>query len=175
MSPTQHSARSGGTAFGKSQQPWPERLRSNWPLVTVIAVWVLANAVVFLWPTDDADREYYEAYIAIWRGIEDFRSSKTDAALWDDFAEEQLSELQSIVDELDDDASPSEPTKQQLLWAGRDYLVPLLEGKVDINDDKLRDHMDRARRRLRKDGFDVEPLIADEPDTSAADGEAAGR
>ena len=163
MSP-QRPARAAGPAFGKAQESWSQRLRSHWLLVSIAAVWVSANAVVLFWPIDDRDREIYDGYIAIWREIESFRSGETQAALWDAFAEEKLAELESVVGELEADASPDEPNKQHLLWAARDYLVPLLEGKAGVSDDKLREHMDRVRGRLQRDGFDVEPLISEDGD-----------
>ena len=167
MSPTQHPAGSGTKGLKTTPATWSQRLHANWPVATLIAVWVLANALVFFWPIDDADREYYEAYVAMWRQIEDFRNGNTNPDLWAAFAEEQLAQLGPILADLEDDASAENPRKQQLLWAGRDYLVPVLEGKV-IDDEKLRGHMDRVRGRLRRDGFDVEPFIVEETEAKNA-------
>lgn len=172
MSPTS-PAGPRGKALGRSPQSWPERFRSNWPLVTIGALWLLAN-VVLLWPEDQTDREYYDAYIVMWRGIEDFRSGKSAPELWDEFSQEKLAELRSILADLEDDASPAEPDKQHLLWAGRDYLVPILEGKAVVDDAKLREHMDLARRKLLREGFDVEPFTRPAAEEVAQDGQTAG-
>lgn len=172
MSPTS-PAGARSKALGRPPQSWSQRLRSNWPLAAIAVVWLSAN-VVLLWPADQTDRKYYDAYIATWRGIEGFRSGETEPGLWDEFSEEKLAELRSILADLEDDSSPAEPDKQHLLWAGRDYLVPILEGKAVVDDAKLREHMDLARRKLLREGFDVEPFTRPAAEEVAQDGQTAG-
>jgi hypothetical protein len=136
-------------------------------LWTVLAAWALANAVILFWPEDDADRQHYESYVAVWRGIEKSRAGGMDDAAWAAFSADKLAELQATIAELEDDAGPTQPAKQQLLWAGRDYLVPILQGKAQVDEAKFFEHMKRARNHIRKQGYEVEELTP--PDAQPAD------
>jgi hypothetical protein len=164
MSPTRGQA----TAFGKQRSL--DKWKSRWPLLTVIGAWVLANGIILFWPQDDADRDYYNTYVSVWRALEEFRAKRAQAAEWTEFSAAQRSQLEPIIEDLNDDASPEAPTKQHLLWAGRDYLLPILQGKEGIDESKFIEHMSRARSNLRKQGFDVEDLKPPpQPENATAD------
>ncbi len=125
------------------------------------ALAVAANLAVVCWPTDDGDRECYLAFMRMAEALrsDDLRESPPQRKAMTAAA---IRDLAAILEQIEAEASPSEPIKQQLLWAGRDHLMPALEQDSSVHLSGMKRHMDAARYHLSRSGSAVPEFAAPE-------------
>lgn len=115
-------------ASPRSKGRFVDALRSNRDLVVIIGVWILANAVVLGWWSQEYRTE--REYRAILRGFESevkaLQDRDASPADWAELRERVKQTLAPMVADLKKTASASEPVRQHLLWASRDQFPKLL-------------------------------------------------
>tara|TARA_R110002111_G_scaffold117466_2_gene179468 strand:+ start:38426 stop:39940 length:1515 start_codon:yes stop_codon:yes gene_type:complete len=81
------------------------------------------------------------------------QQKKASDGEWTSFASKVKTEMEPLIKELEASASSDQPQLQQLLWAGRDYLNPMLENartEVSRDQEKFEKHIKEAERILNK-------------------------
>jgi hypothetical protein len=113
-------------ATESSSEPAARRLPSI-PL-SLVAIGLCAGALLIAsWRgPGESDQADYERIEEIWQQVQSLHESEATEEEWDAFAEESQRSLMPMVESLQRRASARAPTSQNLLWAARDYLLPLL-------------------------------------------------
>lgn len=97
---------------------------------SVVAIVAINAAVLFLLNDPHGrEREILARYEALWQEVRRF-SSDSPKEDWRKFAEPALIELEPMIRELEKSASVHHPSRQNLLFAGRDHLRTLLKAEV---------------------------------------------
>lgn len=93
----------------------------------VVLLIAISNLAVLAVPNHDADREVYELYAELWATVErmDERSASPDE--WSEFGDSVRGNLEPIISRLEEEADVRHPVKQNLMWAGRDNLLPAID------------------------------------------------
>ncbi|MFH1302908.1 MAG: DUF4339 domain-containing protein [Planctomycetota bacterium] len=81
------------------------------------------------------------------------QQKKASDAEWTSFESKVKTEMGPVIKELESNASSDRPHLQQLLWAGRDYLKPMLENartEVSRDQEKFEKHLKEAERIMNK-------------------------
>lgn len=102
--------------------------RIVWPVV-LIAVWILINYIVLRSINPyETEREYLDQFVAIGDELARFRDTKDQAQGWEKFAGQSHQIVARIVDDLQKTAAAEHPMRRHLLWAGKNCLLPGLDG-----------------------------------------------
>lgn len=127
-------------------QTFAEKLKRN-PKLAVIGGLLLLIAVYKFMPFSSADKGTYDQYAAIYAEMLQLRDSNASDEEWSKLTDKANTVNDAILKDLEQTASASEPAKQQLLWAGRDYLIPMLgdarNGESE-NEKLFKEHLDNA-------------------------------
>ncbi len=81
------------------------------------------------------------------------QKKKASDGEWTSFESKVKTEIEPVIKELEANASSEQPQLQQLLWAGRDYLNPMLENartEVSRDQEKFEKHLKEAERIINK-------------------------
>lgn len=115
-------------ASPRSKGRFADALRSNRDLVVIIGVWILANAAVLGWWSQEYRTE--RKYRAVLRGFETdvkaLQDRDASPAEWSELRQRVKQTLAPMVADLKRSASASEPVRQHLLWAARDQFPKLV-------------------------------------------------
>jgi|GEM_PF-2244995 hypothetical protein len=101
--------------------------------IALIAVFVSLATVM----TNQTPSEWFftvdpiKIYTSIWDELIAKRQANVSSAEWDKFAAEARRDITRIVARLERTASSEDRSSQQLLWAGRDYLMKMLDDARD--------------------------------------------
>jgi hypothetical protein len=76
------------------------------------------------------DAEYFATIDAVWNELHAIQQSDRSDIERRDFARRASEKLRAIVDELEQTAGGHAPARQNMLWAARDYLLPILKPMV---------------------------------------------
>jgi len=141
-----------------------ELLREHWFVPTALVLLVVVNVVLgILAQPDVVNQERHKALSDVYQRMERLRSDRAAPEAWDEFVRDARHELEPLLARLEQEADVHHPIEQHLLWAGRDYLLPLIEqqrsvaadpnrrrGEIDrdtaANESRFQTHMDEARR-----------------------------
>ena len=112
----------------------------------VIGVLLLVAVYKFV-PFGSGDRVTYDQYAQIYAEMQALREKNAADDEWTKLTDRANQVNDVILQDLEKTASAQEPAKQQLLWAGRDYLIPMLgdarNGPSD-NEKAFKEHLDNA-------------------------------
>ena len=103
-------------------------------------------------------------YTSIWDELKQKRKSSVTTAEWDSFAATARLKLVPIIARLEKTASTDNRIAQQLLWAGRDYLLKMLDdAREDKSPSELKfaDHLQRAQ--WLREGKDLNGFLRRNP------------
>lgn len=98
-------------------------------------------------------REELEKFQAVHQEFLALQKKQASDAEWTSFQNKTQSELAPIIEGLESNASSDRPHLQHLLWAGRDYLEPMLKNaRTESNRDqeKFETHLSEAERIISK-------------------------
>jgi len=141
-----------------------ELLREHWFVPTALLLLVVVNVVLgILAQPDVLNQERHKALSDVYQRMERLRNDRAAPEAWDEFVRDARHELEPLLARLEKEADVHHPIEQHLLWAGRDYLLPLIEqqrmvaadpnrrrGEVDrdtaANEGRFQTHMDEAKR-----------------------------
>jgi hypothetical protein len=117
----------------------------------VLAAVLAVAAAAFLLTTSTSDRQIYDKFMAIWDELKLKRSQHAHSSEWLEFSNRAKKEITPLVEYLDKTASNRERAKQELLWAGEDYLLFMLgdaRTQPSESEAKFAQHMQEAERIL---------------------------
>ncbi|MCA9016451.1 MAG: hypothetical protein KDA77_14050, partial [Planctomycetaceae bacterium] len=122
-----------------------------------IAGVIVLAAILFFVPLGDlftpGGGEELAKFKAVHQEFLALQQKKASDAEWTSFANKAQSELAPLIKSLEASASSDRPQLQHLLWAGRDYLKPMLENaRTESNRDqeKFETHLKEAERIISK-------------------------
>ncbi|QDT45625.1 hypothetical protein Pan241w_57510 [Gimesia alba] len=118
-----------------------------------IAGVIVLAAILFFVPIGDlftpGGREELAKFKAVHQEFLALQQKQASDAEWTSFEKKAQSDLAPVIAELETSASSDRPHLQHLLWAGRDYLEPMLENaRTESNRDqeKFETHLKEAER-----------------------------
>lgn len=129
---------------------WDHRL-----LFAFVTLWVSLNVGVFM-ATGRAyatDRQYLDTYTSIWSELHQLRDQEATDAQWAEFEKRANSRLDAIIAVLEKSANRDRPVKRHLLWAGRDYLRPIVHSRAAgdasrYSEEQFKRHLEAARQQI---------------------------
>jgi hypothetical protein len=142
---------------GMGVRPDAKERRLSWrAMVGIAACITIAFVAIMRWTATD-DLTYWSKIDSVWETLRDQRlKDVADAELPDVIADSKI-ELAYLIEELEEHASPNEPAKQNMLWAARDYLQPMLK-KIEHRDTHAEElfieQMEIARGLISKESGD---------------------
>tara|TARA_R110002095_G_scaffold185024_2_gene162211 strand:- start:38255 stop:39856 length:1602 start_codon:yes stop_codon:yes gene_type:complete len=98
-------------------------------------------------------RDELDKFKAVHREFLALQQKKASDAEWTSFENKAQSDLAPVIESLESNASSDNPQLQHLLWAGRDYLKPMLQtARTEANRDqeKFETHIKEAERIITK-------------------------
>jgi hypothetical protein len=128
-------------------------IRANWAIGAVGGAWLLLNAMFLaFWPhAYSTERRYLQTLRGIEAEVRELRSSSASDPQWQELSKRAKAVLAPIISDLKKSASPSEPARQQLLWAARDILPRTIGPRTkerDEQEQRLKQYLDTAEREL---------------------------
>jgi anti-anti-sigma regulatory factor len=133
-------------------RPMSERLRpsARWGL---LLVGIGGVALLYgLLPGRKVDRGYHHQLMAVYLDMQELSDRGATPAEWDAFTRQTQREVGPILADLNETATSSERAKQYLLFAARDYLLPLVarrmadvDGEFPASDEMFCTYMVLAR------------------------------
>jgi anti-anti-sigma regulatory factor len=114
-----------------ASQRMSERLRPRlrWALLTA-GVGAMAAVFLFVLLPRKVDRDYHRQIMAVYLDMQELHDRGASPAEWDAFARQARREVGPIIADLNETATSSKRAKQYLLFAARDYLLPLAERRM---------------------------------------------
>ncbi|WP_010583184.1 DUF4339 domain-containing protein [Schlesneria paludicola] len=105
-------------------------------------------------------------YSSLWDELKQKRKANVPSSEWDTFATNAREKLTPIIARLEQTASTDNRIAQQLLWAGRDHLVKMLDDARDEkspSEAKFAEHLQRAK--WLREGKDLNGILRRTPVT----------
>jgi hypothetical protein len=103
-----------------------EFVREHWPLAAALGLILVANLFALYDPANP-NRERHQAFSGMWNRMQLLRDQQASPDAWEELAGEIPATIQPIIGVLNQESDVHHPIEQHLLWAGRDYLLPLLK------------------------------------------------
>ncbi len=101
-------------------------------------------------PGGDAELAKFQE---VYKEFQSLQQKKASDAEWSSLKNKVTSEIEPILKDLDSSASSDSPHLQHLLWAGRDYLKPMLDNartESSRDQEKFERHLKEAERIISK-------------------------
>jgi len=102
-------------------------------IVAVAACVTIAFVAIIRWQTID-DLAYWSKIDSVWGTLKEQRLKDASDSDQPDVIANTKNELAYLIEELEEHASAEEPAKQNMLWAARDYLQPMLKNSRRHNE-----------------------------------------
>ena len=111
----------------KKRQPTRGSLSRRSIMMSAAACAGVAMIAMGMWMfRSPSDEMYYHVIQDVWTQAQDLRGRNVSDTEWHQFAVASRARLEPIIADLEERASSREPARQNMLWASRDYLLPLL-------------------------------------------------
>jgi len=111
-------------------QDFRQRVIGNWDILTALAFLVLVGVVLLALPALDENHTSYRLYSDLWSRAQELRDRSANASEWAMLSHEAHELVDPILFELEGEADVGHPAEQHLLWAGRDYLLPMIDAQL---------------------------------------------
>lgn len=134
-----------------------EPVWENRVILGIVTLWISLN-VGYLMATGWAhveERRYLETYTKIWSEFERLRDTEATDSQWEEFKSRTDSQLEAIIEDLEKSVTRERTVKRHLLWAGRDYLRPIIQraparDTSSYSEERLQQHLEAARTELER-------------------------
>lgn len=118
------------SAAEKNGQAWvtiASWIKTHAGMIAIVVIMIIVNFGFYIASRDPhtREREILTQYESIWEEMHFYDPDTGDE--WWSFVDNSLSELEPVLKELEQTADVAHPLRQNLLFAGRDHLVPLLK------------------------------------------------
>ncbi|MCA9078654.1 MAG: hypothetical protein KDA93_26750, partial [Planctomycetaceae bacterium] len=100
-------------------------------IVIGASTWIVFNAAVywFVFASHSVEDECLQAYSEIWAEYKQLTDEEVSPDRWQAFSETSKSRLTPLIEQLNRSTDAQSPNLRNLLWAGRDCLLPLTSGQ----------------------------------------------
>lgn len=128
----------------------PEILGGAAAVIVLVAIFYFVPLGSLFGPGGHAELEKFQGVYKEFLALQQKNASESE---YNSFKNKTKTELTPIIEELETSASSDRPHLQHLLWAGRDYLYPMIDNaKKEENRDqeKFEKHLKESERILNK-------------------------
>ena len=117
----------------------------------VLTILITINGAAWMWINTDSEQTQIDKINQIGKEFRELQFRKAGDAEWVKFLSVSRQTLEPMIPQFEKYASSSRPIQQQLLWAGRDCLLPMLKAGRNVDpalQSRFQQHMYQIRYKI---------------------------